>query len=139
MTHSARSIRDLALDFGYTLLPIAHVYNVTHYATLILTQGLKIVSLASDPFGFGWNLFGTAHSLRAPILPGMSFVWHSQVALIVLGHVAAVYCAHLVALRIFPTRRAAALSQLPMLLLMVAFTVAGLWILAQPLTELKMR
>jgi hypothetical protein len=139
MTRSARSIRDLALDFGYTLLPIALVYNVTHYATLILTQGLKIVSLASDPFGFGWNLFGTAHSLRAPILPGMSFVWHSQVALIVIGHVAAVYCAHLVALRIFPTRRAAALSQLPMLLLMVAFTVAGLWILAQPLTELKMR
>ncbi|HZP11919.1 MAG TPA: hypothetical protein VFB36_05815 [Nevskiaceae bacterium] len=139
ITRNHRSIRELALDFGYTLLPIALVYNLTHYATLILTQGTKIVSLASDPFGWGWNLLGTAHSLRAPILPGMGVVWHTQVALIVIGHIASVYCAHLVALRIFPTRRAALVSQLPMLALMVAFTVAGLWILAQPLTELKMR
>jgi hypothetical protein len=139
VTRNFRSVPDLALEFGYTLLPIALVYNVTHYATLILTQGLKIVSLASDPFGWDWDLFGTAHKLRAPILPGMSAVWHTQVALIVIGHIAAVYCAHLVALRVFPTRRDATLSQLPMLLLMVALTVFGLWILAQPLTELKMR
>ncbi len=139
ITRNHRSLRELALEFGYTLLPIALVYNVTHYATLILTQGMKIVSLFSDPFGWGWNLFGTAHSLRAPILPGMALVWHTQVALIVIGHIASVYCAHLVALRIFPTRRAAALSQLPMLVLMIALTVFGLWILAQPLTELKMR
>jgi hypothetical protein len=71
-------LRELALDFGYTLLPIALVYNMTHYATLILTDGMKIVSLLSDPFGWNWNLFGTAHLLRAPILPGMGLVWHTQ-------------------------------------------------------------
>lgn len=139
VARSSRPLRELALDFAYALLPIALVYNITHYFTLILTQGVKIVSLLSDPFGWGWNLFGTAMLFRAPILPALVIVWHTQVALILLGHIASVYLAHLVALRVFPTRRQAILSQLPMLGLMVLFTVAGLWILAQPLTEMLMR
>lgn len=138
LTGSPRSVRDLALDFGYSLLPIALVYHVTHYSTLLLTQGLKIVSLVSDPFGWRWDLFGTAKLLRAPILPDMDWVWHSQVGLILLGHIVSVVVAHRIALRVFPTRRAATASQLPMLLLMVAFTVAGLWIIAQPLTDERM-
>lgn len=139
LTGSPRSLRELALAFGCSLLPIAFVYHLSHYATLLLSQGVKIISLISDPFGWGWNLFGTAGLLRAPILPGMGLVWHSQVGLILAGHVASVWVAHRVALRLFPTRSKALLSQLPMLLLMVLCTVAGLWILAQPLTMEKMR
>jgi hypothetical protein len=141
VTRSPRRLRlrELALDFGYTLLPIALAYNVTHYATLILGQGMKIVSLASDPFGWGWNLFGTAMLLRAPILPGMGLVWHTQVVLILLGHIASVFAAHRVALRLWPERRVALRSQVPLLGLMVFLTVAGLWILAQPLTAMLMR
>ncbi|MES2684210.1 MAG: hypothetical protein V4650_11885 [Pseudomonadota bacterium] len=139
LTHSRRSLSELALDFGHSLLPIALVYHATHYATLMLTQGLKIISLASDPFGWGWNLFGTAMLWRAPILPGMGLVWHTQVGLILLGHIAGVVVAHRIALRVFPTRRAALLSQLPMLAFMVLLTVAGLWIIAQPLTVERMR
>lgn len=139
LTRSTRSLRELALDFGYSLLPIALVYHATHYATLMLTQGLKIISLTSDPFGWGWDLFGTATLLRAPILPGMGVVWHTQVGLILLGHIVSVVIAHRIALRVFPTRRAALLSQLPMLIFMMLLTVAGLWIIAQPLTVERMR
>lgn len=138
LTGTQRTTRELALDFGYTLLPIAVVYHATHYFTLLLNHGLKIISLASDPFGWNWNLFGTAFKFRAPILPDMAWVWHSQVALILLGHVLSVWIAHRVGLRVFGNRRAAMLSQLPMLALMIGFTVAGLWILAQPLTTLRM-
>ena len=130
---SELSVRELALRFAYSLLPIALVYNITHYYTLILSQGSKIVSLVSDPFGIGWNLFGTAYWLRAPIIPDAGTVWHTQVGLIVLGHIVSVYLAHLQALRCFPGRRQATLSQLPMLLLMVLFTTFGLWILSQPI------
>src|ERR1051326_3930188 len=133
VARSALSVRELALRFTFSLLPIALAYNVTHYYTLILTQGVRIVSLVSDPFGAGWNLLGTAGWLRAPILSDPTVVWHTQVLLIVFGHVVSVSLAHLEALRTFPTRRQATLSQLPMLLLMVAFTTAGLWILAQPI------
>ncbi|HEY1078314.1 MAG TPA: hypothetical protein VGE51_16580 [Fontimonas sp.] len=130
---SAHSLRELALAFAYSLLPIALVYHVTHYYTLILTQGVKIVSLLSDPFGWGWNLFGTAGLFRAPFLPDLGLVWHTQVGLILFGHIVSVWIAHVEALRLFPTRGRALLSQIPMLLLMVAFTTFGLWILAQPI------
>ena len=137
LTGSQRTIGQLALDFGYTLLPIAFVYHLTHYATLILSHGLKIISLASDLFGWQWTVFGTLHSFRAPILPEMGTIWHSQVGLILFGHVVSVWVAHRVALRVFSTRGKAMVSQLPMLALMIGFTIAGLWILAQPLTALR--
>ncbi|MDF1693207.1 MAG: hypothetical protein P1U47_12575 [Zhongshania sp.] len=133
ITQTTLSVSELALRFGYSLLPIALVYHITHYYTLLLNQGLKIRGLISDPFGWGWNLFGTAISGRLPVLPDMGFIWNSQVWLILIGHVASVYLAHAEALRSFPSQRQASLSQLPMLLLMVIFTGAGLWILAQPL------
>lgn len=134
ITGSKLSLRELALSFAFSLLPIALVYNMTHYYTLLLTQGVQIISLFSDPFGMGWNLFGTAGRYRAPILPAMGLVWHSQVGLILFGHIVSVYLAHVEALKVFPTRGKAVLSQIPMLFLMVVFTAAGLWILAQPIT-----
>lgn len=134
ITRSRLSLQQLALAFAFSLLPIAMVYNVTHYYTLIFTQGVKIISLLSDPFGWGWNLFGTAQLLRAPILPSMSVVWHTQVGLILFGHIVSVYIAHVEALRLFPTRGRAIASQLPMLILMMLFTIAGLWILLQPIS-----
>lgn len=138
ITRSGLSVRQLALDFAYSLLPIAFVYHLTHYASLLLTDGLKILSAVSDPFGWGWNIFGTAWQFRAPILLDMSLLWHLQVGLIVLGHVLSVYVAHRIALQRFATPRMAMLSQLPMLAFMIALTVFGLWILAQPLTVERM-
>lgn len=133
LARSPHSVRELALRFAFTLLPIVLVYHFTHYFTLMLTQGPKILSLLSDPFGWGWDLFGTARKFRAPYLPQPGSIWHTQVGMIVLGHVISVWLAHREALRVFATRRAALLSQLPMLVLMMAFTAAGLWILAQPI------
>lgn len=127
------SMKALAMAFMPSLLPIVLVYHITHYYTLIETQGIKIIALASDPFGRGWDLFGTATWFRRVFVPDSGVVWHVQVALILIGHIASVYAAHLIALDLFKNRRTATLSQLPMLVLMVAFTVAGLWILSQPI------
>lgn len=133
LTRSRHTLKELSLRFGFSLLPIAIVYHVTHYYTLLLNQGVKIRALISDPFGWGWDLFGTTYTARVPLLPDMGFVWNSQTVLILLGHVASVYLAHVEALTVFRSPRQATLSQLPMLGLMVLFTGAGLWILAQPL------
>lgn len=132
LLRSPLPLRTLALRFAFSLLPIAFVYHLTHYFTLLITQGPAALALLSDPLGRGWNLFGTARMGR-PLLPDMAWVWHSQVGLILLGHVVSVALAHVEALRLFGNRRAALISQLPMLALMMLFTVAGLWILAQPL------
>ena len=89
--------------------------------------------MMSDPFSLGWNLLGTNGSFRDPIILDAGTVWHTQVALILSGHIVSVYLAHVEALKVFPDRRYAALSQAPMLALMVLLTTAGLWILSLPI------
>ncbi len=123
----------LLRSFGYTLVPIALVYHASHYYTLLQTDGIRVIALLSDPFGRGWDLFGTRETFRYTVIPQMDVTWHSQVALIILGHLIGVLLAHREALRIFGNRRQASLSQIPMLGLMVLYTVAGLWILALPI------
>jgi hypothetical protein len=127
------SLRDRALLFGYSLIPIAFVYNVSHYFTLLFTEAPRLLPLISDPFGAGWNVFGTEKLAQAPILPPARFVWHTQVGLILFGHVVSVYLGHVQTLRVFPKSRNALWSQVPMLILMIAFTTAGFWILSLPI------
>ena len=75
-------------------MPIAVAYHLAHYFSLLLTAGQFIIPLASDPFGFGWNLFGTAgYKVDLGILSPYVF-WYGAVALIVAGHVIAVVLAH---------------------------------------------
>ena len=117
----------------WSLVPIAVAYHLAHYVSLLATTGQFIIPLASDPFGWGWNLFGTRrHAVDLGIVSPAVY-WYGAVALIVIGHVLAVIVAHVEATRRFASHRAALLSQLPMLVLMVAYTSLSLWIMAQPI------
>jgi hypothetical protein len=131
----ALSTMAVARLFVLSLVPIAIAYHLAHYFTYLLIQGQLLIRLASDPLGLGWNLLGTARYRPDIGLVGARAVWYTAVAAIVLGHVIAVYVAHVVALREYPDRRAALRSQVPMLLLMVGYTVVSLWIIAQPIVE----
>lgn len=122
--------------FVQTLVPIAVGYHFAHYLSYLLIAGQLAIPLASDPFGLGWDLFSTAdYSIDIAIVDAR-FVWYSAVASIVVGHVIAVYLAHLTALRLYRDRSAAVRSQIPMLVLMVGYTMSSLWILSQPIVEL---
>jgi len=121
--------------FVPTLLPIALAYHVAHYLSYLLIAGQVVIPLASDPFGRGWNLFGTAHYQIAVGIVGARFAWYTSVVVIVAGHVLAMYVAHRLALARFSERRTARRSQYPLAALMVAYTMLSLWILAQPIVE----
>jgi hypothetical protein len=126
---------EMARSFALTLVPIAIGYHVAHYLSFLLVQGQYIIPLASDPFGFGWSLLGTA-GYRVDIgLVGARFTWYGTVAAIVVGHVAAVYLAHVRAMRLLPATGAALRSQVPLTALMVVYTFFGLSIAAQPIVE----
>jgi hypothetical protein len=133
LTKSDLSLRALALRFAFTLVPIALVYNVAHYFGELLSQGLLIIRMASDPFNAGWDLFGTSRWLTMPVVLDAGIVWHTQVAVILAGHIVSVYLAHIEALKVFPSRGRAILSQVPLLALMVLLTTLGLWILSLPI------
>jgi len=132
LARTGLALRQLALEFSPSLIPIAIVYNITHYYTMLVTQLDKFDRVMSDPLGFGWNLLGLGTREPGAAL-NMAVIWHTQVGLILAGHVISVYLAHAIALRVFPTRRQVIVSQLPLLLLMLAYTAAGLYILSLPL------
>lgn len=121
--------------FIFTLVPIAIAYHLAHFLSLFLIFGQQIIPLVSDPFGYGWDLFGTADYQVDIAIVGARFAWIAAVIAIVIGHIAAVYLAHVMALRAFGERTVAIRSQYPMLVLMVGYTMISLWILAQPIVE----
>ncbi len=133
------SVEELAPAFVYSLIPIALAYHLAHFLSFLLVQGQAIIPLASDPFGSGSDLLGTAGYTIDIGIVGARFAWFTAVIGIVTGHIIAVYLAHAVALRTLGDplgdRGAALRSQYPMLALMVGYTMLSLWILAQPIVE----
>lgn len=133
ITRSSLSLRELALRFTYSLVPIAFVYHFAHYYTFLVVQFRELPKLFANLFGF---------QVAMPSLPlegppagalAMGVVWHTQVGVVLIGHVISVVVAHYEALRVFPGRGRTLLSQLPLLILMVIYTMLGLWILTLPL------
>jgi hypothetical protein len=108
--------------YASTLLPIAAGYLIAHYLTIVVQAAAWLPQLIRDP------IFSVA-----PMLDWVSaeFVWYLSVGGIVVGHVAAVVLAHRLALRDAPRRPA--LAGLPLVLLMIGYTIASLWIIAQPI------
>ncbi len=123
-----RELHQLTRQFAHTLVPIVFAYAVAHYFSYLLFEGQAVLSLISDPFGRGWDLFGTAERAIDYRLVSPRFVSWVQVGAIVSGHIAGVVLAHDRALSIFATKDATR-SQYPLLAAMVLFTVGGLTLL----------
>jgi hypothetical protein len=122
--------RGQAITLAPTLIPIAAVYFTAHYFAYLLIAGQATLGVIIDPFGHSWNPLGWGeYELSKGVAPA-GVVWWIQILLIVWGHVAAVFAAHRLALR-GTTRTRALVAQAPLVGLMVLYTVAGLWVLAQ--------
>lgn len=107
------------------LVPLIVGYCISHYGTYFYLEGQRTAIWFNDPLGQGHNWFGFVEA--APNVDLFAFptaVAWVQVLLIVVGHVLGVLVTHDIALR-RPAGRIMQ-RQLPLLLVMVVFTVAGL-------------
>jgi hypothetical protein len=120
-----------ASDFVLTLVPIALAYAVAHYFSSLVVTGQNIIPLASDPFGHGWDLFGTADYRPRVTVLSPNVTWYVQVGALVVGHVMGLALAHDRAVQLFRSARVALKTQYAMLALMIVYTVTGLWLLWQ--------
>jgi hypothetical protein len=117
--------RLLPARLAASLIPVAAGYHVAHYLSLLLRDGPDTVVLAAGVMTAGHAAEGGAASTR----PAESAaLWVVQVLAIVAGHVAGVITAHRHGDAILGSPRAAR-AHLPLLLLMMTFTVAGLLLL----------
>jgi hypothetical protein len=126
------ALRSLGRSFAHTLIPIGVAYLAAHYFSLfVFAEQAQFTYLLSDPLGDGSDLFGTASGGIDYGLLGANTIWYVQVAALVTGHVAGLALAHDRAITVYGDPGRASLSQRWMLLVMVAFTCLGLFLLSQ--------
>jgi hypothetical protein len=128
-TVSGAEWHPLALRFVSSLIPIVLAYVVAHYFSFLVLEGQIGLLRLSDPFGLGWNLFGTADWVLNLSLISPTTIWYVQVAGIVIGHVGGVITAHDRAIAMFEPATAVR-TQYALLAVMVVFTATGLLILS---------
>lgn len=114
--------------FAASIVPIVIGYAIAHYYSLFVIVGQQTVQQLSDPLGNGSDLLGVGGN-------GVSYTWAApttvatiQVSAVVIGHVVGVIAAHERATRTMP-KNLVLRSQLPMLGVMIAFTLSGLLLL----------
>ena len=129
---TAKAFKELSIS----MLPIAFAYHLAHFLITYLVNMQYLLAASSDPLANGADILGlgtyyvttgflnTHHSVE--------FLWLLQAGIVVLGHILSVVMAHGIAVRLFGTRRRAALSQIPLATFMVLYTFLGLWLLASP-------
>lgn len=133
--YSATTASELMNIFSTALIPIAVGYLLAHNFSSLLIQGQSIIFLISDPFGLGWDVFGTA-SYRPKIdVIDAGTTWYFAVISIVLGHVIALILNHYLAMKLTGSTRSAAMISIPQTILMILLTMLSLVILAEPMTS----
>lgn len=120
--------RRLFVGYAYSVLPVALFYHLAHNTTHIVQEGADVVPMLSDPLGRGADLFGTA-SMHVGALVSQETTWLIQIAMILVGHLFGITVAHRISRRLFDDPRAATRSMVPLLVMMVALSVGGLWLM----------
>lgn len=115
-----------------SILPIALGYHFAHYFVGFLVQSQYLMNALADPFGRPSALFGrvTTGFLFTPSI--VKTIWLTQAGVVVGSHIIAVLMAHHLSDRFAWTRRDKLLLQAGLSVLMVGYTIFGLWLLASP-------
>jgi hypothetical protein len=121
--------RDLPNLMAHSLIPIVVGYVIAHYLSFFVSEGIAFIQLFGDPLSRGWTLTSWADGIdKYTIYDHPTALAVIKVVSVITGHVLGVIAAHDRAVRLLP-RRHALLGQLPMLVVMVCYTLTGLWLL----------
>lgn len=118
---------ELGRRFAPSLLAIAVGYHLAHNVGFFLSLLPSLAVVGAAPL---------SPPQQPPVLAGLPG-WLSgiEMALVLLGHVIAVWVAHAAAYELLPGRLAAIKSQYGITLVMVGYTMVSLWVVTTPLVE----
>jgi hypothetical protein len=115
--------------FAHSVIPIVVGYVVAHYLSYLWEVGQQTLVYLSDPMVEGANHLGTADlQVNHWLILHPTFLAVTKVVAIVGGHVLGVIAAHDRAMKLLPSRDQLS-GQLPLLLVMVGYTITGLYLL----------
>lgn len=92
--------REVFLAMVYPLVPLGLLAWMAFSIPLLLVNGSYILMTLSDPFGWGWDLFGTGHLAWTPVAP--QWTPYVQVPLLLVGLFFALRSGYSHAQRLFP-------------------------------------
>jgi hypothetical protein len=114
---------------AHSVVPIIVGYMTAHYLSYLVEQGQRTILQLSDPMVRGDNLLGTADlSVNYWLSFHPTLLAVIKVLAVVLGHVVGVIAAHDRAITLLPSRHHVT-GQIGMLVVMVAYTASGLYLL----------
>ena len=119
--HTA-SPKEIFLGFVYPLVPLGLLAWVAFSFPLVLVNGSYILMVLSDPFGWGWNLLGTAHVAWTPVVP--HWTPYIQIPLLLVGLYYALKTGYAHALRLFKGRSQAIQAFAPVAILLTGCVLA---------------
>lgn len=125
---SGLEFRQIWRDFAPSLVPIVFGYAIAHYAQLLVDETQSFWFRLSDPLGRGWNLFGAADGVIDFTIISVDLIAWVQVLAILFGHIGAVIVAHDMSVSLVRLEESLR-SQFAMLIVMVAYSTLGLWLL----------
>jgi ferredoxin len=117
---------------GYALIPLALAMHLARNVLFLNIWGTAIVDVMANMFNSPGFPFGTGSVETQALLPD-STVWWIRMAIILLGFFFSAYAAYRLSLRMQPKRREAGKMLAAILIAMVAFSIAYVWILSLPL------
>ena len=121
--------RTLPDRFAHSVVPIIIGYIVAHYLSYFVEVGQQTIARLSDPMANGSDLLGTADlPVSYWLTAHPTFLAVLKVLSVVTGHVLGVIAAHDRAVKLLPKRHQLT-GQLPLLVVMVFYTVTGLYLL----------
>jgi polyferredoxin len=123
------SFKDIFTTYAYSVIPLGLMMHLSHNIRHLLEEGTGIIPVISDPFGFGWDLFGTAGYMPAPVLSTNNILF-IQWMLMLIGLGFSVSSGKNISRRIF---RGSDSVYLPVLVFVLIFFVFNLWVLGQPI------
>ncbi len=126
LSHRTVAQRDLFVAFAYTLVPLGLAAWIAFSLGFVFVNGSYAVSVISDPFGWGWNLFGTADAAWTPFASNL--VGFLQVGVLLGGLLFAVNAAYHIARQFLQTHRQAFAAMLPITGALTALTLTFFWL-----------
>lgn len=118
--------RELFVSYAYTLVPLGLAAWIAFSLGFVFVNGSYALAVLSDPFGWGWNLFGTADAPWTPLWPSLtSFL---QVGVLTVGLLFAVQMAYRIARQHSDEHRQAFRAMLPIAGFLVLVTMGFLWL-----------
>lgn len=119
-------LKKIFINFSYTLIPIGLGVWIAFSFGIVLPNGSYILHIISDPFGWGWNLFGTAGFPWTPVFTyAMGYI---QGATLMMFYLFSIAYGFRLSKQTYPDLKEAKRGFIPILCFLTLITLAFLWL-----------